>query len=63
MTEQTESFELIWGAAAIAQAIAKTQRATFHLLENGDISPARKIGGRWVVDRRLLQRFFMGEAA
>ncbi|EPE98445.1 hypothetical protein [Rhizobium grahamii] len=63
MTEKTESFDLIWGAEAIAKAIGKTKRATFHLLENGDLAPARKIGGRWVVDRRLLQRFFMGEAA
>lgn len=62
MTEQTDTFDLVWGAAAIAALIGKTTRATFHLLENGQL-PARKIGNQWVVSRRALRQHFEGEAA
>lgn len=63
MTERKEDFELIWGADEIARAIGRTTRATYHMLENGKIRPAQNVGGRWVVERGALVRFFMGEAA
>ncbi|MGO7210254.1 DNA-binding protein [Rhizobium ruizarguesonis] len=63
MTEHAGTLDLVWGAEAIARIIGKTPRATFHLLENGEITPARKVGNRWVVDRAQLLRFFMGVAA
>jgi hypothetical protein len=37
--------DLIWGCAAIAAAIGRNRRATFHLLEN-QLLPARKVGER-----------------
>jgi hypothetical protein len=49
--------DLIWGVAGIAEAIGRTQRQTFHLLEN-DRLPAKKIGGRWCASRAGLRRFF-----
>lgn len=52
--------DLIWGADAIALELGRTRRATFHLLENGDI-PARKVRGRWVASRGALRRHFEGE--
>lgn len=57
MTNQPETLDLVWGAAAIAALIGKTRRATFHLLEQGQL-PARKIGNQWVVSRRKLQEHF-----
>ena len=60
MSDSDSNF--IWGAAAIACVIGRSVRATFHLLENGDL-PARKVGGRWVVDREVLAAFFRGEPA
>ncbi|MBX9456161.1 MAG: DNA-binding protein [Rhizobium sp.] len=56
------SIELIWGACEIGRLIGRTQRQTFHLLESGEL-PARKVGGRWVVERGKLLRFFAEDAA
>jgi hypothetical protein len=57
-----QELDLIWGAAAIAEAIGVTQRKCFHLLEAG-LLPARKVGGRWVISRKTLARFFEGTLA
>ena len=52
-----ETIDLIWGCKAIAKAICRTERATFHMLESGDL-PARQVGQRWVVSRKALEAFF-----
>lgn len=57
-----ESLDLIWGATAIAQVIRRSRRQTFMMLENGEL-PARKIGGRWVIERGKLLAVFTGENA
>ncbi|MEW9614278.1 DNA-binding protein [Shinella sp. S4-D37] len=58
------SLDLIWEVSEIAKLIGRTERQTFHLLNAGQIPPARKVGGRWVVERGRLIRFFMeGDAA
>ncbi len=55
--------DLVWGAAAIAKVIGRTTRQTYHMLEDGQIPPARKIGRRWVVSRSALSKFFgVGDA-
>ncbi|RVG20334.1 DNA-binding protein [Sinorhizobium meliloti] len=54
--------DLIWGAAEIAKLIGRSQRATFHMLDSGEL-PAKKVGGRWVAERGTLVRFFMETAA
>lgn len=59
----TEPMDLIWGAAAIAARIGKTRRATFHMLERGQIPGARKVGGQWCVSGKVLRDFFEGAAA
>lgn len=50
--------ELVWGASAIARAIGRTDRQTFHMLDRGMI-PAKKVGGRWVAERGQLMNFFL----
>ncbi|MEZ0002048.1 hypothetical protein ABIA18_003845 [Sinorhizobium fredii] len=57
-----DSMDLIWGAAEIAKLIGRSPRATFHMLDNGEL-PAKKVGGRWVAERGNLLRFFMETAA
>jgi len=59
MGAESES-EIVWGAAAIGRVIGKTTRATFHLLENGQL-PARQVGRQWAADRAKLRAFFRGE--
>jgi hypothetical protein len=59
---EAETLDLIWGAAAIAAALNRTQRQCFHMLESGEL-PAKKIGGRWVVSRKALREHFEGAAA
>jgi hypothetical protein len=46
--------EFLWGAARIADAIGRTPDVTFRLLQQGKL-PARKIGRRWVSERKALQ--------
>ena len=60
MTDQR--LDLVWGAEAIAAEIGVGIRRAFYLLEKGSI-PAKKVQGRWVVERRKLQAFFTEEAA
>ncbi|KTQ96585.1 hypothetical protein NS226_07235 [Aureimonas ureilytica] len=56
-----ESLQLLWGAKAISKFIGRTQRATFGMLENGEL-PAKKVSGSWVVDRSQLVAFFRDAA-
>lgn len=51
------ALELIWGADAIAKVIGRTTRATFDMLDGGHL-PARKVNGRWVIERSILVSFF-----
>jgi hypothetical protein len=61
-TATAEPLELIWEVSEIARFIGRTERQTFHMLATGQI-PAKKIGARWVADRKSLERFFnMGTA-
>jgi hypothetical protein len=63
MGVQTEkALDLIWEVSEIARFIGRTERQTFHMLASGKI-PAKKIGSRWVAERRALERFFSMEAA
>jgi hypothetical protein len=48
----------LWGAAAIGEVIGKPGRDVLHLLKNGRIKSARKIGGRYVASRSALLREF-----
>lgn len=52
-----DELDLIWGVKAISAAINRTERQTFHMLEGGRM-PGKKVGNRWVVDRRDLISFF-----
>lgn len=52
--------EILWGAAAIAREIDRSERQTYHMLEAGEL-PARKIANRWCCTRRALRRLFEGE--
>ena len=51
-----------WGADAIGEAIGKSARQTFHLLQSGAI-PARKVGKQWCADLNDLRAFFRREVA
>lgn len=60
-SQSAKSIDLIWGAESIAEALGRTRRSTFHLLEKGEI-PAKKVGGRWVASRDALRKHFEGVA-
>ena len=59
--EQSD-LDIVWGCAAIARVIGRTERQTFHLCSKGQL-PVEKIGGRWVGSRRRLRRHLTGEGA
>jgi hypothetical protein len=50
--------ELLWGVRLIAKTVGRTERAMFYILENNHIPAAKKVGGRWVVSRAALRKFF-----
>jgi hypothetical protein len=60
--ERNENIRLVWGGTEIAKIIGRSARATFHMLEKGEL-PAKKVGGRWVAERTKLIDFFMKEDA
>lgn len=52
--------DILWGATAIAAAIGRSERSTFHLLEAGEL-PARKVAGRWCASRKKLHAHLAGD--
>ena len=42
-----KSDELVWGVREIAARINRDERAAAHLLRNGELPGAKKIGGQW----------------
>lgn len=62
MADQPAGLDLVWGCKAIASVIGRTERATFHMLEKGEL-PARQVGQRWVASRAALEAFFREVAA
>ena len=55
---KAENLDLLWGARAIAAVLGKTERATFAMLERGQIPGVKKIGAQWVVSKKTLAEFF-----
>jgi hypothetical protein len=53
--------EIIWGAAAIAKTIGRTEKATFAMLESGKLPGAKKIGGRWCFNPEVFFAIFNNE--
>lgn len=53
--------EVVWGARAIAQVIGKGEKATFAMLERGQLAGAQKVAGRWAFKPRIF--FLMFETA
>jgi hypothetical protein len=51
---------LIWGATNIGRELNRNARQAFHLLENGLVPGAEKVGNQWVVRRRNLQKIAGG---
>jgi len=60
--ERRMNIELVWGCADIAKVIGRSARATFHMLDKGEL-PAKKVGGRWVAERGKLIAFFLEDVA
>jgi hypothetical protein len=54
---ETKQLDLLWGAEEIAKAIGRSRRSTFDMLDKGQL-PAKKVNGRWVVERSKLIEFF-----
>jgi hypothetical protein len=53
--------EIAWGAKAIGAIINRTERQVNHLLVNGHIKSARKVGGLYVANVDALRREFGGQ--
>ena len=49
----------LWGVKAIARAIGRGERQTYHLLVNGRL-PAKQVGSTWFSTRKAIDEFFEG---
>jgi hypothetical protein len=58
---EDELDRVLWGAEAIGQQIGRSERQTYHLLENG-LLPADKVGKLWTSTPRRLRTRFNPEA-
>jgi hypothetical protein len=45
--------DIVWGAAAIAPIIGRSEKGAFGALESGNIPGAKKIAGRWALNLRV----------
>jgi hypothetical protein len=59
----TTEKRFVWGCKGIAEAIGRSEKATFHALQDGKIPGAKKIAGRWALDLQLFAAAFQSEAA
>jgi hypothetical protein len=56
-----ELHDFLWTAEEIGRVIGRSPRQTHHLLKNGAIKSARRVGRRWCVSRSaLLAEFNFG---
>jgi hypothetical protein len=55
--QNDNALDLLWGANEVGRAIGRDERQAVRLLQTGAI-PARKVGGKWVVERGALRAFF-----
>ena len=55
---KSEALDLAWGVGAIFKEINRDRRGTYYLLERGLLPGAFKIGGSWVLDRKVLRASF-----
>jgi hypothetical protein len=60
--EDFNSHPLAWGVEEIGRVIGRTPRQTHHILTQGQIKSARKVGGKWVANREALIRELSGAA-
>jgi hypothetical protein len=51
------SSDLVWGVRPISVVLGRTERATYHMLVNGQL-PAQLVGGRWVASKTGLRQHF-----
>jgi hypothetical protein len=58
---QIENPEFIWGAAAIAPIIGRTEKGAFHALESGRVPGAKKVAGRWGLHLPTFTSHFTGD--
>ena len=59
-TRDENSDDVIWGAAAIGDAVGKNERQAYYLLEKGHL-PARKVGAQWAASRKKLLSYITGD--
>ena len=62
IVESIDDPDIVWGAAAIAAVIRRSERQAFYLLESGAL-PAKKLGKQWVASRRKLLAALTGDGS
>ncbi len=61
--KETEALDLLWGADQMAPVIKRSARQVAHMLLQGHLPGARKVGGQWCISERALRSFFQREVA
>jgi hypothetical protein len=50
--------DFVWGAAAIAKYLGRSEKGAFHALESGRVPGAKKIAGRWGLSLKVFHAAF-----
>jgi hypothetical protein len=50
--------EFIWLVGPISEFLGRTERATYHLLENDKVPGAKRVGGRWCLMPSVFRKSF-----
>jgi hypothetical protein len=59
----SRTIRIVWGVAAIARAIGRTERSVYPLVETGQLPGAKRIGGKWGLDLDRFHAVFDDSAA
>lgn len=56
--QPSEKVLVVWGGRKIAEAIERTPKQAFNLMEAGKLPGAKKVGGRWCLNLAVFHASF-----
>ncbi|MGY3590121.1 hypothetical protein ACVIGB_010295 [Bradyrhizobium sp. USDA 4341] len=63
VSSRSPNDQFVWGAAAIAPIIGRSEKGAFHALESGRVPGAKKVAGRWGLHLPTFTSHFVEPAA
>ena len=58
---QTSPKRFIYSTREIAEFLGRSERSCYHILENGKVPGAKKVGGTWMLDTAVFAESFRAD--